>query len=114
MAKKSKVKYYLTGSSGQTIKMEAHKHPILWRFLAKNWDKICEEYEEAKKEHGFYSSIFSGHVPHYNFDEENWRMIEKETGLKGTQIRLGIDSPNAALLYLKFDFLHGKTIPPII
>lgn len=99
MAKKTK--YYLTGSSGQTIKMTPEKHPILWRFLAKEWEKISEEYETAKKEHGFFNMIFSSQLPQMEFDEENWKLIEKETGLKGFNIRLGIDSPDKSFVCLK-------------
>lgn len=84
--------------------MSSDKHPTLWRFLAENWDKIVTEYETARKEHGFYNMMFSSHSPEYKFDEKNWKLIEKETGLKGLQINLGIDNPNAIILRLIFDY----------
>lgn len=108
MPKTQKVKYYLTSSKGQTIKMEAKKHPILWSFLAKNWDELCEEYEKVKKEKRIYNMILSGNVPEMKFDDKNWELIEKETRLKGAYIKLGIDSPDAVLVYLRHDPLHRK------
>jgi hypothetical protein len=101
MAKKKKIKYYLSIMGGQTIKTDVRKHPALWLLLDKEWDNIVKEYEEARENSkGIFMN--TNLIPRMKFNEENWKKLEKETGLRGsTQMKLGIDSPNGVFLYLQ-------------
>lgn len=112
MAKKEK--FYLKHHLNPIIKTTPAKHPILWDFLSRYWEKISKEYNQAKKEHGFHGLLFSTHVPRTKFNQENWDKLIKETKFKDcTQIAVSIDFPDSTFVYLQLEQKEEKHPYPI-
>lgn len=104
MAKKDKTKYYLQNcSGGQVIRLEPNKHPIIWRFLAKEWDRLCDEYRERAKGKKYFMGHYN--LPLMKFDDENWKLIEKEVGFKGHEFKLCIDGTQQGFCIFKHDII---------
>lgn len=92
---------------GQTaIKVSPKRHPVIYNWIHRKWDKIKAAYEKAREGQKYWMP--ESKLPTYTFPTDQWEKIKKELKKDVDQIKFCFDNTQAGIFILKLKSTEQK------